>query len=234
MPRKPSEYRVFFGQFLRAYRTTGAIAPSSRWLAAALARYVAAGDGTRHILEVGPGTGAVTRSIVRNLRPGDRLDLVELNAAFVAALEERFRGDPEFAAVADRAQVIHRSVEDLPQTPTYDAIVSGLPLNNFSTDLVVRLLQSFAALLKPGGTLSFFEYVAVRPARAVVSNRADRLRLREIGDVLGRLFAESEFRRERVLRNFPPAWVHHVRFDATNGATPGATAVSAVRSGGCD
>lgn len=218
MPHTLSEYRVFFGQFLRAYQTTGAITPSSRWLAAALSRYVP-GDGTRHILEVGPGTGAVTRSIVRNLRPSDRLDLVELNPTFVEALRGRFQNDPQFAAVADRAQVIHRSIEDLPQTPTYDAIVSGLPLNNFSTDLVERILRVFGNLLKPGGTLSFFEYVAVRPARAAFSSRADRQRLREIGGALGRLFAEGEFRRECVLRNFPPAWVHHVRFNSPAAAS---------------
>jgi len=217
MPRILSEYRVFFGQFWRAYHTTGAISPSSRWLATALARYVPEGQGARRILEVGPGTGAVTQSIVRKLRPADRLDLVELNETFVANLRERFRSDPAFVAVADRTEVIHRSVEDLPQSPTYDAIVSGLPLNNFSTDLVQRLLLAFGNLLKPGGTLSFFEYVAVRPARAAVSGRADKRRLREIGEVLGKLCEAGEFRRECVLRNFPPAWVHHVRFDGANG-----------------
>lgn len=51
----------------------------------------------RRILEVGPGTGAITAEIVRHLRPGDRFDIVEINADFVAYLGQRFRRRPTFA-----------------------------------------------------------------------------------------------------------------------------------------
>lgn len=206
-----NDHRLFFRQFRENFHSTGSVAPSSRWLAQALARYVPGEQPRRRILEVGPGTGAVTRWIVPALGPADTLDLVELNAEFVGHLQSLCSAEPGFRAIAGRVRVLHQAVEDLPVDDKYDSIVSGLPLNNFSGELVERLLGRLVELLAPGGTLSFFEYVAVRPAKLLVSRGSERERLREIGHHLGQLLERHEFRRECVLRNLPPAWVHHVR-----------------------
>jgi phosphatidylethanolamine/phosphatidyl-N-methylethanolamine N-methyltransferase len=186
--------------------------PSGRYLAAALARFVGERSvQSRRILEVGPGTGAVTRQIIACMGAADRIDLVELNDTFVERLNQRFRQEPAFQAVADRARVLHCPVEDLPPGERYDLIVSGLPLNNFAVADVERILASLGNLLAPGGTLSFFEYVAVRPARALISGGAERARLRGIGRALRGLLDGREIRRDTVWLNVPPAWVHHVR-----------------------
>jgi len=207
-----SERRLFFVEFLRNFHSTGAILPSGRFLSAALARFVAQPSGQpRRILEVGPGTGAVTRHIISAMSPNDGLDLVELNEAFVRTLEHRFLNEPHFQAVADRARVLHRPVEELPADQHYDVIVSGLPLNNFSVASVEGILATLMGLLASGGVLSFFEYVAVRSVRSVVSGKADRERLRGIGRAMQTVLGPHEIRRDAVLRNIPPAWVHHVR-----------------------
>jgi phospholipid N-methyltransferase len=207
-----TDYRVFFRQFRENFQSTGAIAPSGRWLAAALSRYVRGeGDG-RRVLEVGPGTGAVTGCIVQSLKPADRLDLVELNDVFVERLRQRFARDPAFCAIADRARILHQRIEDLAPEPTYDLIISGLPLNNFQAADVRTILTALARLLKPGGTLSFFEYIAVRPARSLMAGAAEKRRLREIGTVLTEILNGHEIRRDWIFPNLPPAWVHHVRF----------------------
>jgi len=219
MRRQLADYRVFLKEFRRTFHTTGALLPSSPGLSRELSRYVAAGadscraDGAgRRIMEVGPGTGAVTRSIVRRLGAGDRLDLVEVNKEFVAHLRDLLDCDPELRAVADRTTIIHRAIQDVPDTEHYDAIVSCLPLNNFSADDVDRILGTFRRLLKPAGTLSFFEYVAVRPFRGTVGSRRERQRLRAIGRSLGTLLGQHEFHRRAIWINVPPAWVHHLRF----------------------
>jgi phosphatidylethanolamine/phosphatidyl-N-methylethanolamine N-methyltransferase len=213
MRRRLTENVLFFREFLRNFHTTGAILPSGRYLAAALSRFVGADEKTtsRRILEVGPGTGAVTGRIIAAMRPGDRIDLVELNRAFVEQLERRFASEPAFQAVAGSARVLHCAVEDLPPSEPYDLIVSGLPLNNFAVADVERILAALTALLAPGGTLSFFEYIAVRPLRALVSGPADRARLRGIGQAMRAVFDGREIRRDAVWLNVPPAWVHHVR-----------------------
>jgi phospholipid N-methyltransferase len=213
MQRSPSNGWVFFREFRRNFETTGAIAPSSRRLARRLASYVGQTPAPKRVLEVGPGTGAVTEEILKSLGEQDSLDLVELNDAFVEILRQRFLNDPLFLPAAGRSRVIHQAVQKLPPEPTYDVIVSGLPLNNFPVELVEQILTTLERLLRPGGTLSFFEYIAVRPLRALVAGRAVRQRLRGVGRALDAVIQNHEVRRDAVWINLPPAWVHHVRWN---------------------
>lgn len=210
-----SDLRLFLQEFRQTYTTTGAIAPSGKALSKALARFVPPprdAHGPRRILEVGPGTGAVTCAVIDALGPVDTLDLVELNDRFAERIRQRIAGDPQFQQATGRLQLFHQSVEDLPEDPKYHAIVSGLPLNNFPIELVERLLKALTSRLAPGGTLSFFEYVCIRTLKATVSGRAERTRLRQIGHAIGDLLERHEFHRDLVWTNLPPAWVHHIRW----------------------
>ena len=103
-------------------------------------------------------------------------------------------------------------MEELPEDKPFDLIISGLPLNNFAVDSVEQIFAKLRRLLARGGTLSFFEYVAVRRAKSLVSPSADRTRLRGISQVFHDVLDGNEIRRDLVLANVPPAWVHHVRF----------------------
>jgi phosphatidylethanolamine/phosphatidyl-N-methylethanolamine N-methyltransferase len=211
MPKLLTEQRVFFREFRRNFRATGALLPSGKRLAMALTRFITPYGPPKAILEAGPGTGAVTRRILESCGPLDRLDLVEANAAFVNRLKHRFATNRLFRTAAPRCRVIHDKVENLPHEPSYDVIVSGLPLNNFEPDDVDLILGAYERLIKPGGIVSFFEYTAVREAKALVSNPRERLRLKEVSRVLRRWLTNHELRRDLVLANIPPAWVHHVR-----------------------
>jgi phosphatidylethanolamine/phosphatidyl-N-methylethanolamine N-methyltransferase len=212
MRRRITEHALFFREFLRNFHTTGAILPSGRRLSAALVSFVREhSPRPRRILEVGPGTGAVTRRIIAAMGPADRIDMVELNGAFVDQLNRRFAVEPAFKVAAANARVLHCPVEDLPPGDCYDLIVSGLPLNNFAVADVQRILDTLMARLVPGGTLSFFEYIAVRSFRALFSGRSERARLHGIGQVMRATLDGREIRRDAVCLNVPPAWVHHVR-----------------------
>jgi phosphatidylethanolamine/phosphatidyl-N-methylethanolamine N-methyltransferase len=216
------EYRVFVRQFFQQYHTTGSVLPSSRSLARALCRYVrtpvnrsSANTGEparREILEVGPGTGAVTASLVKQMKPNDRLTLVELNDEFVRHMQTRLANEPPFQKVADRTTILHKRLEDVPGEHCYDVIISGLPLNNFEVNEVEQILGVYQRLLKPGGTLSFFQYIAIRKAKSIVTSKTGRARLRGIGAALDRVLNGQEIKRDWVWPNVPPAWVHHVQF----------------------
>jgi phospholipid N-methyltransferase len=114
--------------------------------------------------------------------------------------------------VAQRVRIHHLPVEELAAENQYDAIVSGLPLNNFPAESVRGILAHFQRLAAPGGTLSFFEYVGVRKAKALLCSREERRRLAGIGAALHEAFDAARFDRECVLANVPPAWVHHLRW----------------------
>src|SRR5262249_46482242 len=127
-----SEYAQFFGEFRRNFNQTGAILPSGAFLAGALVRPLRGSRPPGRILEVGPGTGSVTRAIARVMRIGDRLDAVEINARFAWALRDRIARDPLFEPFRGDVEVITAPVQELIGESVYDYIVSGLPLNNFS------------------------------------------------------------------------------------------------------
>lgn len=201
----------FLKQFRERFQTTGAVLPSSRFLAKAMTGPLRDCASPRRVLEVGPGTGAVTKEIVRHIRPDDRFDLVEINERFAQLLEERFATDPRYQAAAPQSKVHVSPLQDYQSEEPYDVIISGLPFNNFPSSLVGELLECCFRMLKPGGTFSFFEYMYVRPVRRMIAQKAERERLGEIESLLRERFRDQRFRTNWVFVNVPPAWVQHLR-----------------------
>ncbi|MEV5614159.1 methyltransferase [Streptomyces sp. NPDC052225] len=211
-----TEVTLFFREFTRTRRATGAIAPSSPRLARALTRYVIPSPGgPRAVLEVGPGSGAVTRHVVESLGPLDTLDLVEANPRFAALLAETYAGDR-------RVRVLTGLVQDQ-ELGSYDTVVCGLPFANFDAATTEEILGRLVGALRAGGTLSYFAYAGMPPLRRVFSAGAGRVRVRQLDAVVGRVLARHRFRSETVLGNLPPARVHHL--------APAAPAVAPVAVG---
>ncbi|GIW82948.1 MAG: hypothetical protein KatS3mg105_4755 [Gemmatales bacterium] len=200
----------FFREFRREYRNTGSLLPSSRFLGREMAsRLAQPGDG-RRILEAGPGTGAVTRWLLSNLRPHDHVDIVEINDRFISVLENRFTAEPAFRRYRSQVELKHAAVQELPGDNVYDFIISSLPLNNFPVDLVKTIFRAFERLLKPEGTLSYFEYAYIRQMKMPFVSREERRRLATIGLLAKRYFRRGLLGRRLVLCNFPPAFVQHL------------------------
>jgi phospholipid N-methyltransferase len=202
----------FFREFRRHFQATGAILPSSRFLARALARPLRGPRAASRILEVGPGTGSVTREIARRMQPGDRLDAVEINGRFVELLERQVEKEKVFRPWRDQIELIHAAVQDLVGDSVYDFIVSGLPLNNFPVVLVREIFATYNRLLKPGGMLSYYEYTLVRQLKTPFVDRRERRRLFRVGRVMRGYIRNFQVRRERIFINVPPATVRHLRF----------------------
>lgn len=211
MKQAIAEHLAFFRQFRETFVTTGAVAPSSRFLARAMTRPLSARSGPARVLEVGPGTGAVTRHVVRQLRDGDRFDLVELNPRFVEILNHRFDAHPDYRRVARGCAVHHLPLQEFRSPEPYDFIISGLPLNNFPLPLVEEIFAAFFGLLRPGGVLSYFEYMYVRPMRRLVAKADEKERLTGLESILRRYLGPHRFRQDWVFVNVPPAWVQHLR-----------------------
>jgi phospholipid N-methyltransferase len=207
-----TECREFFGEFRRHYFTTGSILPSSRALARALVSQVRKRRRPARIIEVGPGTGAVTVELLRLLRPDDRLDIIEINSRFIDLLQERFTKEPLFRSRRRQVQLIHAPVQEVAQAGTYDYMISGLPLNNFPLALVREIWAAYRRLLKAGGTLSYFEYLLIRPLKMMFVKRSEWRRLYFLSRFLERRIRAFQVAEQWVFCNVPPAVARHFRF----------------------
>jgi phosphatidylethanolamine/phosphatidyl-N-methylethanolamine N-methyltransferase len=205
------------GDFLREsrrhFRDTGAVLPSSRFLGQALVAELKKRRGPSRILEVGPGTGSVTAQILRYLIPGDQLDVVELNEHFIDLLKRRFASEWRFWQCRDQVRLIHSRIENVSGEGVYDYIISALPLNNLRVDQVRDIFRTYARLLKPGGMLTYFEYVWIRHLKTPFAGRRERRRLYRVGRVVTNFVRAHQVKRERVFMNVPPAVVRHLKLD---------------------
>jgi phosphatidylethanolamine/phosphatidyl-N-methylethanolamine N-methyltransferase len=139
-------------RFLKALitrpKSIGAVLPSSPALGAAMARQITAHGP---VLELGPGTGAITAEILAH--GVTDLTCVEYDAGFAQHLRLRF----------PQVKVVQGDAFDLDQTLTtpqaqFAAVLSGLPLLNFPLAARKRLVDGALARLAPGGVFVQFSY----------------------------------------------------------------------------
>ncbi|MFZ4587903.1 MAG: class I SAM-dependent methyltransferase [Terrimicrobiaceae bacterium] len=185
----------FLKAFLTSPSTVGAVWPSSP----ALARQMVATaglDNASTVVELGPGTGAFTRHIVENLRPGARFAAVEKHPAFAEKISREFPGIQVVSGCATRLSD-HLAAENIPAP---EAILSGLPWAAFGPELQTAILTQIHGSLAADGVFLTFAYYGPHRFAAGRRFRAN----------LGNLFGDVR-RSPVVLRNFPPAFVYSCR-----------------------
>ena len=200
---------VFVKQFGTQFKTTGSLVPSGPALARTITAELAKrGDEPIRVLECGPGTGAFTTAILGHLREGDTYDLVELNSTFVEVLNKRFETEPAWVEKRGLATVHERSLDGFEPDQTYDFIVSGIPHVNLPPDLVRSITDTYFRVLSPGGVLSYFSYAYIGPIRKALTLGFGSKQVAGVNAVMKAHFDARGIRRDTVLMNVPPAWVH--------------------------
>ena len=225
----------FLKRYLASPHAVGAVVPSSRPLAEALCQpYLRLGRdharGNGHggddprdphgrrpmtILEVGAGTGAITRYLGSVLHPTDRLDICEVDPAFLATLRRDVLRSSVFEQAVDegRVRLIAGPMQQIKDENRYDFVLSGLPLTAFSLSDVRDVVAVVRHCLKPGGVFSYFEYVGLRRFTRHLSVGTKRRRIREVSRFLSANIRRYQFDRKTVLRNVPPAHARHWCFE---------------------
>jgi phosphatidylethanolamine/phosphatidyl-N-methylethanolamine N-methyltransferase len=185
--RPEAQAALFLARWLKAPHRIGAVAPASRGLARAMARQIdlsAAGP----VIELGGGTGSITRALLEFGLDPARLIVVERDRRLHALLQARFpglrvlRGD----AAHLRALLAPLGIAQV------SAVVSSLPLLSMPKRLRDRIIEESVGLLGPQGSLVQYTYGLVSP-----------LARRDFG-LTGEVTA-------RIWRNLPPAvvWRFH-------------------------
>jgi phosphatidylethanolamine/phosphatidyl-N-methylethanolamine N-methyltransferase len=187
-PRLDDEVR-FLRTWMEKPLKMGAVMPSGRLLARTMAQYVDV-KSTGPVIELGPGTGAITAALLEHGVAQNRLVLVEYDPGFCALLRERY---PQAKVVHGDAYRLRNSLWDvLPEPAT--AIVSGLPLVTKPLLTRMKLVRDAFQLLEPGGPFVQFTYSVAPP----------------IPKTLSGVDTEAS---ERIWMNVPPArvWVYRKR-----------------------
>jgi phospholipid N-methyltransferase len=196
---------LFFSQSLRSLSVTASLFPSSRFLASALLRPIDFG-AAQVIVELGVGTGAITREILRRLKPNAVLLGVDLNPAFVNHVRRKIQ-DSRFIPVLGRAERLG-ALLNRHGISRADAIVSSLGLTAMRPAQRSSILTQAAAHLTREGVLTQYQYLHAGGA----PNWASSLGLMRFAE---KEFLKAHFRHvasERVIWNLPPARVYTCRF----------------------
>jgi phosphatidylethanolamine/phosphatidyl-N-methylethanolamine N-methyltransferase len=138
------------------------------------------------VMELGGGTGALTREILAAGLPAAHLEVVEIDALFARNLARSF---PGVDVIECPAQSVAAHAAGGPQG--YQAMISGLPLLAMNRQLQHDILAEAFRLLAPGGAFVQFTYSVRSPVRASV--------LESLGIEVQRV--------GHIVRNFPPATV---------------------------
>lgn len=190
-----SETRQFLTAFLRRPATMGAVAPSSERLATVLASVVPTA-GSPVVVELGPGTGAVSAVIAERMPPGARHLAVELDADMVAYLR---RTRPELEVVHGDARQLGKLLAEH-GVDHVDAVICGLPWALFDDATQTEILAEISRAIGTTGAFTTFAYLHGMTLGAA---RRFRYTLRET--------FEEVLVSATVWRNVPPAFVYVCR-----------------------
>lgn len=201
----------FFSQLSKGFGHIGALMPTSREAARAMAAEALRQKKPKAILEVGPGTGPITTEIARHLKADDRLVLCELDQTFVDYLKGRFESEPELKRVRHQVEILHQSVTELPGEHCYDYIISSVPLTVLPAEVAEQVFDAFRRLLKPGGTLTFLEYKFLRKLRRMTGRNVTEDFIK-VDQMMRDFINRYQFRSDSVMLNMPPGNVRSLRF----------------------
>lgn len=180
---------LFLKRWLRRPFAVGAVVPSGRLLAEAMAKTTFAEMKGRdgHVIELGAGTGEVTKALLAAGIPADRLALVERDPELASFLRRHFVGP----------QIVEGDAARLPKIlaeqgiGSVSAVVSSLPLLSLPAEVVRGIVEGVFDALPRGGALVQFTYGPAQPVPRALSQA-----LRLVGT-----------RGSRIWRNIPPAVV---------------------------
>ncbi len=177
------ERKLFFLRALKNPRQLGSITPSSRYLGQLLAKHANV-DDTSPIVELGGGTGSLTRSLISAGVEPSRIYVIELDAALANYLTVEFPGVNVIQGDATNLENI------LPKKVLgkVKRVVSGIPMINVPESIRGKILESAFNVLEKGGIFLQYTYAP----RSSINAKAHGLIKKRLGT---------------IFRNFPPASV---------------------------
>jgi len=166
--------KLFLLRVLKNPRQLGAVAPSSRHLGALLAKHAAVDDDSP-IVELGGGSGSLTRALIKAGINPSRIYVIELDLELANYLKVSM----------PQVNVIHGNASDLKQILPSEIIgkvqriVSGLPMINIPQPIQRQILDSCFQIMAPEGAYLQYTY----SPRSSINAKAYQLNKKRLGTV---------------------------------------------------
>lgn len=187
---RDNHHLLFVKSFLKSPVELGSAIPSSRFLAECMVAKLNL-QHSRVVVEYGPGTGAVTRSILNRIGPDTAFFALETNPDMCEIFQRRF---PGVRIINDSAEHVGKHLEAL-KLGTADYIISSLPFALIKPEVCNRIIFNTHEALRAGGEFVTYQYVH---SRILTVSSLTRVHMR------------NSFKRVDttvILRNIPPAFV---------------------------
>jgi len=149
-PSKKPDWLLMLGKFFRHGSTIASFVPSSRFLARGLIRGID-WERVRCIVELGAGTGPVTKYMVRHAKPHTKLIVIEQDPDFCKRLREKFPGVTNLEVVEGDACKLDQILVSRGIT-SCDHILSGLPTPSMPAVAREAVMAASQKVLPPDGT----------------------------------------------------------------------------------
>jgi phosphatidylethanolamine/phosphatidyl-N-methylethanolamine N-methyltransferase len=158
-----SDWLPFLATWVRSPLKMGAVAPSSRGYCRMMVKHATTGlDGP--VLELGPGLGVVTRTLLEQGVAPERITSIEYDRDFARKLQQRF---PKVNVVHGDGLDLDETLGPVGQSPKYAAILFAIPIVNMPQTKRQALFSRYFDRLAPGGNLTQLSYMVTPPVRPV-------------------------------------------------------------------
>ncbi|MEP3047003.1 MAG: rRNA adenine N-6-methyltransferase family protein [Roseibium sp.] len=150
---------------------TGAVISSGPELAARMASFLTPRPNMK-VIELGPGTGVVTKALFDRGFSNRHLNLIEYSSDFCEHLNNRYPGlsvlqGDAYALRETLSQEFGFLAGDPEENHVLDGIVSSLPLLTRPEPVRQALLEEALQLLKPGAPFIQFSYGLLAPVKPI-------------------------------------------------------------------
>lgn len=151
---------TFLTEFIKHPKHIGAVVPSSKILARKMVDVIDF-NRAKCIVELGPGTGAFTKEIMKRKKKETIFLLVEINEVFFKELKRKFKDEQNVIVIHGSAENIKKYMEQL-NIECIDYVLSGLPFTSLREEVSKRILNSVMETIHENGEFITFQYSLVK------------------------------------------------------------------------
>jgi len=180
---------LLWKQILKNPRELGTVAPSSPYLAKCVVSSANI-NPSQYVVEIGAGTGPITRHIIKEVDP-NKFCIVEPNAEMLQSLREEYPKSHHSAEYVQQLESVTSSLG----WKNVDVVVSSLPWSIFPRESVIGGLEAIHSVLRSNGKVLTLVYSHAQyfPSSLYLEHQFNR-------------YFEHVYRTRTTWRNVPPGY----------------------------